>query len=112
MKLQRYTLALGVLKRVIDSKYCQEQEIAKLKQRLERLQQTLRQHGYLDDDHSPQSNQARKQAMQAGTIYQLKGMEESLEKRVAAIASQSAPTEAPKSWFTNMMEERGRRFLQ
>ena len=110
--MQRYALAPNISKQVTDSKPRQEQEIAELKRRLEKLQQTLRERGYLDNrEDSTQASQARAQAMRACTIYELTEMEESLEKRVAAITSRPAPTNTQESRFNKMMVERGRRFL-
>jgi hypothetical protein len=96
-----------------DVEHCQDDELADLKQRLERLQQTLREHGYLDDGGaSTKSSQAKAQAEGVHTIDEFRRMERSLEERVEALTSRSADPAPPKSWFTKMMEERGRRFLQ
>ena len=92
--------------------WLQDRELAELKQRLEKLQETLQQHGYLDDGGaSIQSEQAKAQVGRVHTIDDFRKLERSLEERVEALTSGSRDREAPKSRFTKMMEEHGRRFL-
>jgi phage I-like protein len=91
--------------------FVQDRELTELNQRLEKLQQTLREHGYLDDGGaSMQSSQAKAQVQRIHTVDDLRKMEETLEERVEALTS-GPEGRARKSRFTKMMEERGRRFL-
>jgi hypothetical protein len=91
--------------------FVQDRKLTELKQRLEKLQQALREHGYLDDGGaSMQSSQAKAQVQRIHTIDDLRKMEESLGERVEALTS-GPEGRARKSRFTKMMEERGRRFL-
>jgi hypothetical protein len=90
VKQQRYVSTLWAHAQVADLRYRQNRELAELKQRLERLQQTLREHGYLDDGgSSTKSSQAKAQAERVHTIGDLRTMERSLEQRVEAITTGS-----------------------
>ena len=88
---------------------CQQFEIKALKERLERLQKRLRQHGCLDDDDDhddgEKSRQAVAAARQIDTLSGFREAEETLEQRVDDIIKQ------PKSHFTRMMEAKGRAYL-
>jgi hypothetical protein len=74
-----------------DIEHRPDRELADLKQRLERLQQTLQEHGYLDDGGaSIKSSEAKAQADGVHTMEDFRRMERSLEELVEALTSRSA----------------------
>jgi hypothetical protein len=111
VKQKRYGLRPRRPDRRLTFHFYQQRELAELKQRLEKLQQTLREHGYLNDGGaSMESARAKAQVQRIHTIDDFRKMEQSLEERVKALTSRpNGPAEKARS--TKMMEELGRRFL-